>query len=211
MRLSTNLAFEVTDDALEVGLVENGFLLSSAEEESRATEVVDLARNALGVIVDEGKETIGEDGVAATRLLGPLRGRFTNSTTGDTEMVLDIGGRFLEVERFEMVANSNALVEGFEGRETELMSQVGLAEKDEGEQRSGIHLVVEQKTELIEEVVREQVSLVDDEKDEATLAGEVRESGAELGEKTGKAEGRFGLEGEQDLMVEGDGRQMRIG
>jgi len=64
---------------------------------------------------------------------------------------------------------------------------------------------------LVEEVVREKVSLVDDEEGEAALAGEVREGGAELGEETGEAEGRLGLEGEQDLMVEGRGRQVRIG
>jgi len=91
------------------------------------------------------------------------------------------------------------------------VGQVGLAEEDEREQGGGIHLVVEQEAELVEEVVREKVSLVDDEEGEAALAGEVREGGAELGEETGEAEGRLGLEGEQDLMVEGRGRQVRIG
>ena len=38
----------------------------------------------------------------------------------------------------------DALVEGFVGRKAQLVSQVGLAEKDEGDQRSRIHLVVEQ-------------------------------------------------------------------
>jgi len=55
------------------------------------------------------------------------------------------------------------------------------------------------------------VSLVDDEEGESALAVEVGESSAKLGEETGKAEGRLGLEGEQDLMVEGGGRQVRIG
>jgi hypothetical protein len=211
IRLSTNLTFEVADDALEVSLVENGFLLGSAEEESGATEVIDLAGNAFGMVVDESKETIGEDGVAATWLLGPIRGCFTNSTTGDTKMVFDVGGGLFEVEGFKMVANGDTLIEGFVGGETELEGQVRLAEEDEGEQGGGIHLVVEQKAKLVEEVVREQVSLVDDEEDEATFAGQVREGGAELGEETGEAEGWFCLEGEQYLMVESRGRQMRIG
>ena len=51
-------AFEVKDDALEVGLVEDGLLLGSAEEESRAAKVVDLASDALGVIVDGGEEGV---------------------------------------------------------------------------------------------------------------------------------------------------------
>ena len=55
------------------------------------------------------------------------------------------------------------------------------------------------------------MSLVDDEEGEAALAVEVRESSAKLGEETSKAESRLGLEGEQDPMVEGGGRQVRIG
>ena len=55
------------------------------------------------------------------------------------------------------------------------------------------------------------MGLVDDEEGEAALAVEVRESSAKLGEETGKAESRLGLESEQDLMVEGGSRQMRIG
>jgi hypothetical protein len=52
---------------------------------------------------------------------------------------------------------------------------------------------------------------VDDQEHETTPAVEVREGSAKLGEETSKAEGRFGLEGEQDLMVEGRGRQVRVG
>jgi hypothetical protein len=190
------LAFEVADDALEVGLVEDGFLFGSTEKEGGAAEVVDLAGDALGVVVDEGKKAVGENRVL---------------TTGDTEVVLDVGGGLLEVKGFEVVADGDALAESLVGGEAELVGQVRLAEEDEGEQGDGIHLVVEQEAELIEEVVREKVSFVDDEKSEAALAGEVREGSAELGEETGEAEGRLGLEGEQDLMVEGRGRQVRIG
>ena len=52
---------------------------------------------------------------------------------------------------------------------------------------------------------------VDDQEHETSSAVEVRESGAKLGKETGKAKGRLGLEGDQDLMVEGGGRQVRIG
>jgi hypothetical protein len=130
-------AFEVKDDALEVGLVEDGFLLGSAKEESGAAEVVDLASDALGVIVDGGEEGVGEERFVAT---------------GDAEMVLDVGGGLFKVEGIEVVADGDALVEGLKGSEAELVGEVGLAKEDEGKQGSGIHIVVEEETELIEEV-----------------------------------------------------------
>ena len=189
-------AFEVKDDALEVGLVEDGLLLGSTEEESRAAEVVDLASDALGVIVDGGEEGVGEEGVVAT---------------GDAEMVFDVGGGLLEVEGFEVVTDGDALVEGLKGSEAELVGEVGLAKEDEGKQGSGIHIIVEQEAELIEEVRGKQVSLVDDEEGEAALAGEVGEGSAELREETGKAEGRISLQGKQDLVVEGGDGEMGVG
>jgi hypothetical protein len=148
------------------------------------------------VVVGECKKAIGEN-----RIL----------TIGDAKMVFDVGGSLSEVEGFEMVADGDALVEGFVGGKAELVSQGGLAEEDESEQGSGIHFVVEQEAELVEQVMREKVSLVDDEESKAALAGEIREGSAELGKEAGEAEGRLGLEGEQDLMIEGRGRQVRIG
>jgi hypothetical protein len=110
-----------------------------------------------------------------------------------------------------MVADGDALVEGFIGRKTKLVSQVRLAEKDEGEGRSGIHLVVEQEAELVKELRGQEMSLVDDEEDETTSARQVREGGAELREQTEEAEGGLGLELEEDLTVEGDDGEVRIG
>jgi hypothetical protein len=106
------------------------------------------------VVVDEGEEGVGEKGIL---------------TTGDTEMMLDVGGSLSDVEGCEMVADSDALAEGFVGGKAELVGEIRLAEEDEGEQGGGIHLIVEQEAELVEEVVREKVSLVDDEESEAAL------------------------------------------
>jgi hypothetical protein len=171
-------AFEVEDDALEVGLIEDGFLLGSTEEESGAAEVVDLASDALGVIVDGGEEGVGEERFVAT---------------GDAEMVLDVGGGLFEVEGFEVVTDGDALVEGFKGSEAEFVGQVGLAKEDESKGGSGIHIVVEQEAELIEEVRGKEMSLVDDEEGEATFAGQVGKGSSELREETDKAEGRVSL------------------
>jgi len=52
---------------------------------------------------------------------------------------------------------------------------------------------------------------VDDQEHETTPAVEVREGGAKLREETDEAKGGLGLEGEQGLMVESGGRQVRIG
>jgi hypothetical protein len=188
--------FEVKDDALEVGLVEDRLLLGSAEEESRAAKVVDLASDALGVIVDGGEEGVGEEGVLAT---------------GDAEMVFDVGGSLLEVEGFEVVTDGDALVEGFVRRETELVGQVRLAEEDEGDQGSGVHLVVEQEAQLVKEFRWQEVRFIDDEQDVATLACQVVECGAELREETHKAESGFDLQSEEDFTVEGGDAKVRIG
>ena len=107
------MTFQVADDALEVGLVEDGFFLGGAEKERGATEIVDLAGDALGVIVDGGEESIREDSIL---------------TTGDAEVVFDVGSSLLEVEGFEVEADGDALIESLEGGEAQLVGQVGLAE-----------------------------------------------------------------------------------
>jgi hypothetical protein len=55
------------------------------------------------------------------------------------------------------------------------------------------------------------VRFVDDEQDIAALARQVVERGAELGEETHKAKGRFYLESEEDFPVEGRDAKMRVG
>jgi hypothetical protein len=134
---SPDLAFEVEDDPFEIHIVEDLLAFSSAKEKCATTKIVDLAGDAFGVVVDGAEEAIAED--------RPL-------ASGDAEMVLDVGGGFLQVKGFEVKADGDALVEGFVGSETELVGQVGLAKEDEGDQGSGIHLVVEQEAELVEQL-----------------------------------------------------------
>ena len=55
------------------------------------------------------------------------------------------------------------------------------------------------------------MGLVDDEQDVAALAGQVLEGGAELGQETHEAEGRFDLKGEKDLAVEGGDAEVGVG
>ena len=63
-------------------------MLGSAQEEGAAANIVDLAGHSLGVIVDATDETVAEDLVLAA---------------SDAEVVLDVTGGLLEVERVEMV------------------------------------------------------------------------------------------------------------
>jgi hypothetical protein len=126
-------------------------------------------------------------------------------------MVFDVPGCFFQVEGSEVVADGDALVESFIRSEAELVSQVRLPEEDQGQGGGRIHLVVEQEAELVKEFRGEKMSLVDDEEDETTFASQVREGSTELREKTEEAEGRFGLELEEDLAVKGDDGEVRIG
>jgi hypothetical protein len=166
MEGSTDPAFEVEEDPLEVGLIEDLFLLGGAEEESIATEIVDLAGDALGLVVDCADETVAEELVLET---------------SNAQVMFDVPGSLFEVERAEVVADSDTLVKRFVGSKAELVRQVGLAQKDEGEGGKRIHLVVEQETELVKEGSREKMGFVDDEKDRAAFASQVSEGGVELG------------------------------
>jgi hypothetical protein len=189
-------AFEVEDDTLEISLVKDLLVLSSTQEEGTAAEIVDLAGDALGMVVDAGDEAVAEDWGLAT---------------GDAKVVLDVASGFFEIEGREVIADGDTLIESLEGSEAELVSEVRLAEEDEGEGRGRVHVVVEEETELVEEVRGEQVSLVDDEEDGVAFASEIGESGAELGEQAEEAESGLDLESEQDLAVESRDGEVGVG
>jgi hypothetical protein len=193
---SSDATFEVEEDPLEVGLIEDLFLLGGAEEQSIATEIVDLAGDALGVVVDPADETVAEE-----LALEP----------SDAQVVLDVPGSLFEVERAEVVTDSDTLVKRFVRGKAEFVGQVRLTEEDEGEGRKRIHLVVEQETELVKEQRGEQVGLVDDEKDGAAFASQVREGGAELGQEMEKVVGGLGLQSKEDLAIESGDGQMGVG
>ena len=60
------MTFEVEDDALEVRFVDDLLALGGAEEERATTEVVDLASDALSVVVDASQESVTEDSALAS-------------------------------------------------------------------------------------------------------------------------------------------------
>jgi hypothetical protein len=195
-KLSVNLAIEVTDDAFEVGFVEDLFVLSGAQEEGATAEVVDLAGDALGVVVDAGDEAVAEE---------------LALEASDVKVMFDVARGFFEVEGGEVVADGNALVESFIGGEAELEGEVRLAEEDEGEEGSGVHVVVEQEAQLVKEVRREEVGLIDDQEGVAAFASQVSQGVAQLGEETAEGKGGLDLKGEEDFAVEGSDAEVGIG
>ena len=112
-------------------------VFGGTEEESGATNVVDEAGNAFGLVVQGGDEGIGE------KLAG---------VTGDGQLMFDVSGSFGQVEGREGIADGDALVEGLVGSEAEFCGQIGLADQDEGEEGVGIEIVVEEEAELVKEV-----------------------------------------------------------
>jgi len=102
-------------------------------------------------------------------------------------------------------------VQGLERRETKLVSEIGLAEEDKRDDGRGIHIVVEQKSELLEDVGREQVSFVDNEQNAATFTGQIGERGVKLREQLRKVKKRFGLESEKNLGIKGNDGETRVG
>lgn len=134
---SIELTVLVVDNPFEVSFIEDLFALGSAKEEGAAAEIVDLAGDTLGVVGDTGDEAIAEDGGLGA---------------GDAEMVLDVGDGLLEVKRAEVVTDGNTLVEGLVRGEAEELSQIRLTEQDQGEQGGGVHGIVEQEAELVEDI-----------------------------------------------------------
>ncbi len=102
-RGSIKLTIEVKEDTLEVGFVEDLLVFSGPEEESSPANIVNETRNALGVKMEVGHKRVCEKLVVVV---------------GQAEMMFDISGRFLKVERGKGVANGDALVESLVGSKT---------------------------------------------------------------------------------------------
>jgi hypothetical protein len=58
---SADLTFKVKDDPFEVGVIQDGLVFGGAQQQGVATQVVDLAGHAFGVVVDAGDEALAEE------------------------------------------------------------------------------------------------------------------------------------------------------
>ena len=152
------MTIKVKKDAFEVGFIKDFLALGGAEEQGGATNIVDVTGAAFGVVKEVGDETVAKE---------------LTLIAGHAQMVFDVGGGFLKVERGELIPNGEALVEGEVRGEGEFVSQVGLAQEDEGELGGRVEILIEQETELVEDVRGQLVSLIEDEEEEAAFAGQI--------------------------------------
>ena len=102
-------------------------------------------------------------------------------------------------------------MKGLVGSEAKELGQVGLAEQDQGKQGGGVHLVVEEKAELVEDVGGQAMGFIDNEQEIASLAGEIGQGGAKLRQEAVEGVGWFDLKGQEDLAVKGGDLEMRVG
>jgi hypothetical protein len=131
--------------------------------------------------------------------------------SGDEKLVFDVGDGGFQVERREVKRDPNALTQGVEGSKAEFESQVRLTEEDEDEARGGVHVGVEQESELVEEIRRELVSLINNENGTLALPEGVVEGIMELGQHLAEGVSGLNLKAKQDLTIEDGGVEMRIG
>ena len=94
---------------------------------------------------------------------------------GKAEAVLDIGVDLVATEPGEMVADDEALAEGFVHGHRQPPPELGQPDEDEAHALLGIHGEVGQEAEVLEDVVAQMVGLVDDEDGE--LLGLLCEAG----------------------------------
>ena len=93
-------------------------LFGETDQQREVAEAVDLPGDAVGQGVQRGQG------------LG-LKDRADR--TGYLKAVVDVGGRFLEVEVLAVAAGSDTLMEGLAESKAKLVGQVRLAKEDKGE------------------------------------------------------------------------------
>ena len=86
------------DSAFGVGSVEEGFAFGETDEQAIETDAIELAGDAVAELVSDSDEIVSEG---------------ETLSAGDAPMVLDVGGGLGEVKGWDVVAEVNALVEGF--------------------------------------------------------------------------------------------------
>jgi len=149
---------EFEDSAFGIGFIQDGLVFSKANEQAVEADAIELASDAVAELMSGVDESIRER--AALHANRP-------------QVMFDVGGRLSQVEGLDMIADLDALVEGFEALEMEGVAQFGLADKNEGEGRSGVHVGVEPEAQFVQQAVAEQVSFVDDDQGATAALGEV--------------------------------------
>ena len=98
----------------------------------------------------------------------------------------EVGGELVAPERGQVVAHDDALIECLVDGHGESAPQLGLSEQEQAEAVLGVHLVVGEKAQVLEDVGAQVVGLVDDEdRAAAGLGDETRDLVADLAEERG--------------------------
>ena len=129
-------------------------------------EEIDLAREAAGGLV----EGLFGGGVEERDLGG-----------GEAQALREIAGEFVARQRGHVVADDDALGERLVDGHGEPAPEFGLAEQEQTEPGLGIHLVVRQEAEILEDIGAQVVRFVDDEdRADAGVGAQARDLGLDL-------------------------------
>ena len=119
-------------------------------------EVVHLARQAAGELVDQPDRVIIEERVG---------------TAGELQMVREVIAGLLEVHPVDRVAQRDPLIQRGERRLPQPPAERRLAEQHARERRARVHLAVGQHPQLLELLGAQQMTLVQDEHNPAAAFG----------------------------------------
>ena len=194
----SSFAFDVGDRLADGGLVDDRFLGDGAGHQGGGADLVDAAGQALGVVKDARDRVVGKEGACRE--------------AGNLDVVADVADRLVQIERREMIADGETLVEGLVDGEPQGGAQGGVTDEQQSSERLGVHLGGEEETELFEHRLSEEMSLVDDDQGGAALGGaEVVEGGADGADLARGGIGRPVAEVDQKLPVEARDAGGRVG
>ncbi len=91
---------EVKEDTLEISFIKDLFVFSDPKQEGSAANIVDEARQTLGVVVKSSDKSIRKELVVVV---------------GQAKLMLDVSSGFFEVERRQSEADGKALIESLIG------------------------------------------------------------------------------------------------
>ena len=163
-----SVVIELGNGLADGGLVQDLFLVDQARHEGGGADLVDAAWQTLGEIENSRQGIIGEER--------------TGVVTSGPDVMPDVAERLGQIERAEVIADGQALVEGFMDREVKRAMQRGMADQDDGGQGLAVHLVREQESQGFEQGGFKQMRFIQDHERQAALGcGKIGEGLAQAG------------------------------
>lgn len=105
------MAVNIGNGLAHGGLVQDSLLIQHTGQEGGGADEVNLARDAFGIVKDAAEGVVGEEG--ALKAGGP-------------DVVTDASEGVLQVQRLEMIANGQALIESLVGGQAKDVVPAGL-------------------------------------------------------------------------------------